>query len=88
MQKYESADIVNVGTGTDVTILELAEIIAECVGFEGRIELDRSKPDGVPRKVLDISRVTATGWAPTISLREGIQSVYEWYVRNIDHLRH
>ena len=73
---------INVGTGTDVTIRELAETVAEVVGFTGTIEWDTSKPDGMPRKLLDTSRINALGWAPQISLREGLASTYEWYLAN------
>lgn len=78
---YDEPDIVNVGTGKDIAIRELAELVADVVGFEGTIELDRSKPDGTPRKLLDVSRLTALGWAPAVSLRAGIESVYRAYAQ-------
>jgi GDP-L-fucose synthase len=71
------ADWVNVGTGQDVTIREAAELVAETVGYRGKIVQDTSKPDGPPRKLLDISRLRATGWAPKISLRDGLRHAYE-----------
>lgn len=71
--------LVNIGTGEDISILGLAELIAEIVGFEGRIECDPSKPDGTPRKLLNVSRLSAHGWSARISLKDGIRSTYEWY---------
>ena len=82
MNSYEGSDLVNIGTGRDVTIGELAELIAHVVGFEGRLTFDSTKPDGTPRKLLDISRIAALGWRATISLEEGIKSTYQWFVRN------
>ena len=74
-------DLVNVGTGVDVTIKELAEVIAEIVGFEGRLEYDTSKPDGTPVKSTDIGRIRATGWRPQIELREGIRQTYQAFLQ-------
>jgi GDP-L-fucose synthase len=71
---------INVGSGKDVHIAELAEIVQEVVGYEGRVGWDTSMPDGTPRKLLDVSRLTRLGWKPRISLREGINSTYEWYL--------
>jgi GDP-L-fucose synthase len=79
MQQYDEGEIINVGTGEDVTIRELAGMVAEVVGYDGALEFDTSKPDGTPRKLLDVSRLKAIGWAPRISLREGLASTYEWY---------
>ncbi len=78
MQRYEDRDTINVGTGVDCSILELAEIMKDVVGFRGSILLDRSKPDGTPRKVLDVSCMRALGWSPRVSLREGLQRSYRW----------
>lgn len=69
-------DWINVGTGTDVTIKELTEIVADVTGFPGRIMWDTSKPDGTPRKLMDVSRLTALGWKARISLREGVAQTY------------
>jgi GDP-L-fucose synthase len=77
---YSEAQHVNVGCGSDVSILELARMVCEAVGFEGHITHDASKPDGTPRKLLDISRLTALGWKPSIGLRDGIAATYEWYL--------
>jgi len=78
-EKYDSNLHLNVGTGEDLTIKDLAEKVAEAAGFTGKIEWDSSKPDGTPRKVLDVSRVKALGWKPTITLDEGIVSTIAWY---------
>jgi GDP-L-fucose synthase len=77
---YSSGEVVNVGTGIDVTIRELAEIIQRVVGFEGELEFDTSKPDGTPRKLLDVSRLHALGFRAKISLEDGVRSTYDWYV--------
>ncbi|RYZ79993.1 MAG: NAD-dependent epimerase/dehydratase family protein, partial [Proteobacteria bacterium] len=77
MNRHNRADIINVGTGTDISIRELAELIAKVVGFAGDFDFDTSKPDGTPRKVLDISRLKNLGWQPSIQLENGIRSVYE-----------
>lgn len=79
---YDSSEIVNVGTGTDQSIRELAELIQSIVGHRGPIEWDRTKPDGTPRKLLDVSRLSSLGWRAQISLREGIASTYQWYLAN------
>jgi GDP-L-fucose synthase len=79
MQNYSEAGHINVGSGSDVTILELAEIVAEVTGFTGRIELDRTRPDGTPRKLMSAARLSALGWRPTIGLRDGIAATYEWF---------
>jgi len=78
---------INVGSGTDLTILELAEMIAEVTGFSGRIETDPSKPDGTPRKLLDISRLSALGWRANIELRDGLREAYAWFVDNYNKVR-
>jgi GDP-L-fucose synthase len=82
MERYSSPEIINVGVGEDLTILELAEMIGEITGFGGKLRFDSSKPDGTPRKLLDVSRLTALGWRARIPLREGIRQTYEWYKRN------
>jgi GDP-L-fucose synthase len=78
-EKYDSSLHLNVGSGEDLSIKDLAEKVAKAVGYTGRIEWDSSKPDGTPRKVLDVSRVKALGWKPTITLDEGIASTIAWY---------
>jgi GDP-L-fucose synthase len=79
MQNYSSEDFINVGTGEDLTIRELAQLIADATGFRGRIVTDPSKPDGTPRKLMDVSRLKALGWAPRIGLREGIERTVREY---------
>ena len=83
MEKYDSDDIINIGTGEDVTIKELAEIIVDVVGYKNDYEWDTSKPNGTPRKVLNVDKIKSLGWEPKINLREGIKSTYEWYKKNI-----
>lgn len=79
MERYSDESIVNVGAGKDIPIAELATLIADVVGYRGPIHWDSTKPDGTPRKLLDIGKVNALGWAPRILLREGIGSTYQWY---------
>jgi GDP-L-fucose synthase len=79
LENYDDDIPINVGTGTDVTIKELAELIQGVVGFEGEIEWDSSRPDGTPRKLLDSSRISSLGWKAEINLLEGIQSTYSWF---------
>ena len=79
---YDSPETINVGCGEDLPIKELAETVADVVGFTGTIEWDTTKPDGMPRKLLDTSRINALGWTPQISLRDGLTSTYEWYLAN------
>lgn len=80
MDRYDSPDIINIGWGEDITIAELAALVRNVVGFEGGIELDRSKPDGTPRKLMDVTKLTRLGWKPRISLEDGIRSTYRWFV--------
>ena len=82
LEQYDSSEIINVGCGEDISIRELAELICDVVGFRGELKWDRSKPDGTPRKLLDISRIKNLGWAPTIALRDGIARFYEWFLDN------
>lgn len=82
LANYDGDVALNVGTGLDLSIKELTELVAKVVGFEGRIEWDTSKPDGTPRKVLDVSRINALGWKARISLEDGLKSTYEWFVAN------
>jgi GDP-L-fucose synthase len=79
-EKYDSPLHLNIGSGEDLTIKELAELVAELSGFKGEIAWDSSKPDGTPRKVLDVSKAKSLGWAPKISLRDGIASTIAWYI--------
>ena len=87
MENYNREEIVNVGEGKEISIQELAGLIKEITGYQGEIVFDSSKPDGTPRKLLDISRVEKLGWTPKISLREGIESTYKWFLENIHDIR-
>lgn len=80
MEHYDGDDIVNVGVGDDLTIRELAELIRDIVGYRGELVLDSTKPDGTPRKLLDVGRIHALGWKATTSLRDGIEQTYRWYL--------
>jgi GDP-L-fucose synthase len=82
LENYDDDVAINVGVGEDISIKELAELIKKITGFEGTIQWDSSKPDGTPRKLLDVSRITALGWKAQISLEDGIRSTYEWYKAN------
>ncbi len=82
LEKYDQPDLVNIGCGEDVTIRELAETVCDVLGFDGSLEFDASKPDGTPRKLLDISKIKSLGWSPKISLRGGIADAYDWFVKN------
>jgi len=81
MERYEEADTINVGTGQDVSIAELATLMREVTGFQGEVVYDRTKPDGMMRKVLDVSRIKKLGWAPKVSLREGLEKTYDWALK-------
>ena len=82
METYEDEPALNVGVGSDVTILELAETIARVVGWQGKFVLNRDRPDGTPRKLLDVSRLAAAGWRAKTPLEEGLRKAYAWYVEN------
>jgi len=84
---YESDEIVNIGVGEDISIRELAELVKEVVGYKGEIVNDTTKPDGTPRKLLDVSRLHSLGWQAKIPLREGISETYAWFLQNHDQLR-
>lgn len=81
MNAYEDPEIINIGVGRDISIRELAELVKGIVGYPGAIVFDASKPDGTPRKLVDVSKLFALGWKPRISLEQGIRETYEWYVR-------
>ena len=84
MENYSDEAPVNVGVGEDVSILELTDLVCKTVGYEGRIETDLSKPDGTPRKLLDVSRLFETGWRPKYSLPDGLKQTYSWFLDNAD----
>jgi GDP-L-fucose synthase len=79
MKQYNDGEIINIGTGTDVSILELAHLIGDKVGYQGNIVFDSSKPDGTPRKLLDVSKINALGWKAKVPLAEGVERTIEWY---------
>jgi GDP-L-fucose synthase len=83
MQTYEGNDFFNIGTGKEITIRGLAELIKEVVGYEGELVFDATKPDGTPRKLLDVSRLEAAGWTYKTELRDGIEKAYEWYKKSV-----
>ena len=82
MNNYEEEEHINVGTGEDVSIKELVETIADVVEFKGEFVWNTDKPNGTPRKLLDVSKIKSLGWKPTIGLREGIEKTYDWYLKN------
>lgn len=83
MQRYDGAEPINVGCGTDLTIRELAHTLARVIGFEGLFEFDGTKPDGTPRKMLDVSRLNALGWRASIDLEAGVAATYDWYCKHV-----
>ena len=84
IDNYDSDEAINIGTGKDISILELANLISGIVGYEGSIKWDTSKPNGTPRKLLDTSKINSLGWSPKISLTEGIATTYEWFLGEIN----
>jgi GDP-L-fucose synthase len=82
LEQYDSPEIINVGFGEDISIRELAELICDVIGFDGELTWDASKPDGTPRKLLDVTKLRALGWKPSIRLRNGIAQTYEWFLAN------
>lgn len=83
MQHYDGEGIVNIGVGNDISIAALAELVRDIVGFRGDIVYDQSKPDGTPRKLVDVSRINSLGWHASISLAEGIADTYDWFMKNV-----
>lgn len=83
LKNYDETTHINVGSGIEISIKQLAQTISEIVGFEGEINWDTTKPDGTPRKLLDVTRIRELGWSPSIDLREGISSTYSWYLNNL-----
>ncbi|MDA1340717.1 MAG: GDP-L-fucose synthase [Verrucomicrobia bacterium] len=82
LEKYDGREIVNVGVGEDSTIAELAEMVKKGVGYTGEIRWDKSKPDGTPRKLLDVTKIRGMGWRPKVSMEEGIRRSYDWFLKN------
>ncbi len=87
MLTYSDPEIVNIGTGEDVTIRQLAEMVKEAVGFEGEIVQDLTKPDGTPRKLLDVSKLHGLGWKHRVELADGVKSTYKWFLENMEGIR-
>lgn len=83
MKHYSEESHINIGTGTDITIRELAELVARVTGYKSGFVYDRSKPDGMPRKLMDVSRIKALGWAAKTPLEDGFHKAYAWYVLNV-----
>lgn len=83
MREYDAAEILNVGTGQDVSIREIAELLKDVVGYRGALRFDATKPDGTPRKLLDVSRMHALGWRAKIPLRRGVEETYAWYLQQL-----
>ena len=83
MNNYDGKEFVNVGTGEDISIRDLTEMIKEVVGYEGKIEYDSSKPDGTPRKLMDVSRINGLGWKHSVELKSGIEKLYNWYKEQV-----
>jgi GDP-L-fucose synthase len=81
MEHYDGAEMINVGSGVDVTIKQLAVMVKNTSGFKGKINFDTTKPDGTMRKLMDNSRMKKLGWKPKVSLEEGIEKTYQWYIR-------
>lgn len=88
MKNYEDAEIINVGLGEDISITGLAETVKDVIGYKGVLEYNGSKPDGTPRKLLDVKKLETLGWKAKIPLREGVKSTYAWFLDNIDRFRH
>lgn len=84
LKHYSGEQHVNIGFGEDISILELTQLVCEIVGYQGDIVHDLSKPDGTPRKLMDIGKIRQTGWAPKIALREGIKDAYAWFLKHLD----
>lgn len=85
MQTYNQPDIINIGTGQDLTVAELAEHIKKISGFSGKIEWDKSKPNGTPQKLLDIAKITKLGWQAKTDLSQGLAKTFEWFINNYQH---
>jgi len=82
MQNYNSSDIINIGTGKDLSVREIAGIVKDVVGFKGKISFDATKPDGMMRRILDISKINALGWKAETDIKEGIKKTYDWFLKN------
>ncbi|KAF0190262.1 MAG: hypothetical protein FD167_6156, partial [bacterium] len=81
MQNYNDSEIINIGAGEDITIKELAETICRVIDYKGKLEFDKTKPDGTPRKLLDVTKINKLGWKAKTSLEEGLRKTYDWYLK-------
>ena len=87
MNKYNSSEIINVGTGKDIKLKELAQLIKKIVGYQGKIVWDHSKPDGTPKKQLDVKKLLKLGWRPKVKLIDGVKKEYQWFVENYNKIK-
>jgi GDP-L-fucose synthase len=87
MAHHDGDELVNIGCGEDITIADVARMVGEVVGFSGALEFDTSKPDGTPRKLLDVSRLSKLGWRAQIPLRDGIEQTYRWFKESVSHTK-
>jgi GDP-L-fucose synthase len=87
MERYDSPEIINIGSGVDISIHDLALLIKDIVGFKGGIRFNSDMPDGMPQKLLDVSHISALGWKPRLSLLQGLESTYQWFLLNRHKLR-
>lgn len=87
MENYDQPELINIGVGEDISIRELAEMLCDVIGFKGKLEFDTSKPDGTPRKLVDVSRLTALGWRAQTPLRAGLEETYRWYLGHLETVR-
>ena len=89
LENYDEEGIINIGVGSDITILQLVELLQSAIGYEGELEFDASKPDGTPRKLVDVTKINALGWRAKINLKDGIAATYRWFCEAIEggHLR-
>ena len=87
MREYDSIEPINVGSGEDISIADLARLVCEVVGYDGTLEFDTGKPDGTPRKLLDVNRLQGLGWRHSTDLKSGIAAAYDWYLANRDTAR-
>ncbi|MBF0358836.1 MAG: NAD-dependent epimerase/dehydratase family protein [Magnetococcales bacterium] len=87
MEKYDQGEVINVGVGKDITISELATLVKEVVGYQGELHYDHSKPDGTPRKLLDVSKIEALGWHAKTTLKDGVKEVYRWFLEHLEEIK-
>jgi len=86
MNRYSTEGPINIGTGCEISIRELAELLCQVIDYEGTLEFDKSKPDGTPRKLLDVTKIRNLGWQSKISLEDGITTTYQWFINNMNEI--